>query len=257
MNAVTVERKCTSCGNAVALEVPQGGGFAAVAERIARNAKEVLCDRCSEAEERREREEADRLRLETYRRAAGIPKGLAGLSFKALDEDPARNDALYAATAFAAGETRGLYLWGDVGRGKTWLAAAAAEEMMRSGHRVLWKSVIALLIDLDLPFTDKSYAKALGSLRYRPSVLVLDDLDKTPASERAAKPIFAAVESAVTNERPLLITANRDLDELAESFSPRYGEALASRLAGYCRVAEVGGRDRRLDVEAEVVEEAA
>jgi DNA replication protein DnaC len=46
---------------------------------------------------------------------------------------------------------------------------------------------------------------------------------------------------------PLFVTTNLALSELAARFPQPYDEAIASRLAGYCRVLRVEGSDRRLE----------
>jgi DNA replication protein DnaC len=78
------------------------------------------------------------------------------------------------------------------------------------------------------------------------TALVLDDLDKVRPSDHAREPIYVAVNAWVEAEMPLIVTMNRSLLELADEFGDRYGDAIASRLAGYCEEFEVGGRDRRV-----------
>jgi DNA replication protein DnaC len=68
------------------------------------------------------------------------------------------------------------------------------------------------------------------------SALVLDDLDKTRPTEYGAEQIFLAVDGAVTSGRALLVTTNLGLGQLAGKWPQPFGEAIASRLAGYCKV---------------------
>jgi DNA replication protein DnaC len=247
-----VKVSCPGCGKEFDLEPLGEGRFARAFERI-RAANGVLCEDC--ARDERDAEVAEDLATlaERLRELSGIPAGLRGLPWEGVDVE-GRRDAHRLLDEWARGSTeaRGVYLHGDVGVGKTWMAAAACERWLARGVGVRWRSVSDLLTALGLPFGDPDYARAVRSLRYFPGVLVLDDLDKSQANDRNAQPLFAAIDSQINSGGLLVVTANRDLEGMAARLSPSFGDAIASRLAGYCLTAEVCGRDRRLDVDAEV-----
>jgi hypothetical protein len=151
----------------------------------------------------------------------------------------------------------GLYLWSDgdgdedetgFGTGKTWIAAAAAEHLLGQGLRVRWLTVSRLMTNLNLGFSNPMYEDACHRVREprRGEVIVLDDIDKQPPTERNIQPIFALVNDCTNNEIPLLITANRHIDALQEDWGARFGHAAASRIIEHCLDVEVKGRDRRL-----------
>lgn len=152
----------------------------------------------------------------------------------------------------------GLYLWsaGDAsddltgfGTGKTRIAAAAAQHLLAAGLRVRWLDVVRLMTDLNLSYRHPMYERAAHRLR-EPApgeVVVLDDIDKQPPTDRNIQPIFALVNGCVNGETPLLITANRSPDDLQDDWGDRFGHAAASRIIGHCLDVEVRGRDRRLD----------
>lgn len=153
---------------------------------------------------------------------------------------------------------KGLYLWsaeGDedesgFGTGKTRIAAAVVQHVLRAGTlRVRWIDVVRSMTDLNLPFSHPVYAKAATRLGApaRGELVVLDDIDKQPPTDRNVQPIFALVNDCVNGEVPLLITANRSIDDLLEDWGDRFGVAVASRIIGHCLDVEVRGRDRRLD----------
>lgn len=249
---IVIEGPCSSCSKDVRIVVP--GDSMPFVRQLAirqRDHGERLCEPCGEAQEeeerRREVAEQQTLAMEKRRRMARMPAKWEGQTFDALDADGPRARALELARGWAAGGIRGLVLWGAVGRGKTAIAAAAANARL-DRQPVRWLGVSDLLLDLRMPFDSPEYLRAMRQLdesRGR-AALVLDDLDKLRPTEHAVQPLYVAVNGWIEAELPLLVTLNRDLDALAEWMPETFGEAIASRLAGYCKVREVGGRDRRL-----------
>lgn len=186
-------------------------------------------------------------------RAAGVPTLYRTVTWDSIEEDEARKEAIFAARRWAKGTSpdRGLYLWSDgYGNGKTLIAAAAAAQILSTRPRpVRWLDVVGLMTDLNLPFGNPQYERAASRLQPPGplEVVILDDIDKIPATDRNIQPIFRLVNDCVNEEAPLIITANRDLNSLAADFGARFGSALASRLTGHCLDVEVAGRDRRVN----------
>jgi predicted ATPase len=213
--------------------------------------------------------EAEEASLDPHARArkAGIPALYLGAAFEDLEED-SRRPAVEAAQAWARAwdgrrsptETSvlpGLYLWssgdGDddetgFGTGKTLLAAAAAQAIQQGTSRLRWINVVREMTNLNFPFAHPTYVVAAHRMRKpeRGEVVVLDDIDKQPPTDRNIQPIFALLHDCVGDRIPLLITANRDPDALQRDWGARFGHAAASRIIEHCLDVEVKGRDRRL-----------
>lgn len=217
---------------------------------------DLLCDECAEEQrerEQREEAEADRQQrreeqLALRRRRAALPAKWQAQTFEEIEDDERRRPARESAAMWAAGQLgrQGLVLWGAVGRGKTAMAAAAANARLQIAA-VRWMPVAELLLDLRMPFDSPEYLRALRKLEPGRAGLVLDDLDKFKPSEHAVQPVYVAVNAWIEAELPLLVTLNRDLDALQDWLPEGFGEAISSRLAGYCVQREVKGEDRRLE----------
>lgn len=183
----------------------------------------------------------------------GIPAIYSEVEWGSIEREEANEEAIAASRRWASGDApyRGLYLWSKgYGAGKTMIAAAAVLQILTEDPRsIRWLDCSRLLTDLNLPFANPQYERAAARLA-RPEpreVIVLDDIDKLPATDRNIQPIFTLVNDCVGEETPMIITANRHLDALADDFGKRFGRAISSRLVGHCLDVEVSGRDRRVD----------
>lgn len=185
-------------------------------------------------------------------RAVGIPAAYCGVPFDAVEED-GNGEAIVATRAWANGRgiTEGLFLWSEgYGNSKTMLASIAAQVAMAERNLTIrWLDVARLMTDLNLSFNNPQYERAADRLQApgRGECIVLDDLDKIPATDRNIQPIYVLINDVVNAKAPLILTANRHLDDLARDFGDRFGKALASRLVGHCLDVEVSGRDRRVE----------
>jgi DNA replication protein DnaC len=238
----TVSKDCAECGQPFTFESPKGR-FNVVVERMI-----TLCETCSrqasadrERDDERQRQEDQRRQAQVWAdrrmRQTNIPRELRGLTI-----DTSAGPAAQAAAAWGAGLINGLVLAGPVGTGKTYLAAAAAWARLQR-QSVLWSSVPTLVAKSFNPADRAEVAAVLTAGR---KSLVLDDLDKVKPGDWVAAQLFSAIDSRITEGSGLLITTNLKISEIADRLGEQFGEAIASRIAGYCRIVTVHGQDRRL-----------
>jgi len=142
------------------------------------------------------------------------------------------------------GTPPGWYLYGDVGRGKTYLAAAICRAKAAVGRRVRFISSKRLLDTIKLTFDDASREHgryALAQLA-EADIVVLDDLGVELATEWAETELTGWIDGFYERDTALVVTSNLDLGELAA----RLGERIASRIVGMTQAIELTGPDRRL-----------
>jgi DNA replication protein DnaC len=190
----------------------------------------------------------DPFRLSVRLRASRLPAALRGLAWEDLAHD-GRRAAIDDARTWAEGHITGLLLEGAVGTGKTRIAATAANHYLHNTGRLRWASAPALVAQLSAGLGTEQRDEALD-LVTDTGALVLDDLDKTRPSAYAAEQLFLAIETRITHGAPLIVTTNLALREIASRYEQPLGEAIASRLAGYCQRHSIVGSDRRTEESA-------
>lgn len=195
-----------------------------------------LCERCCEEQEAEEMARELETRRGENLGAACLPRLYRGWGF----EGTTQKGAVKLAERWARGKVRGLYLQGNVGVGKTGLAAAALSAMTWR-RRVQWVDTAALVSSLRASFSDDGREKAMRVITGS-GAAVFDDLDRVTPSDYVREILFTAINTRIAAGSPLLVTTNLPLDQLEE----RVGTPIVSRLDGYCDVVEMVGPDRRV-----------
>ncbi|MDP2182038.1 MAG: ATP-binding protein [Actinomycetota bacterium] len=136
----------------------------------------------------------------------------------------------------------GLYLYGPVGSGKTYLAAALALKAIHDGRDTKWLSCASWLGALKASFS--------GAEAPRPSswfadcdLLAVDDVGAEKPSEWVVEQLFQVVNRAYEDDVQLIVTSNLSLTRLQD----RIGERIVSRFAEMCDLREMNGADRRIE----------
>jgi DNA replication protein DnaC len=160
--------------------------------------------------------------------------------------------ALDAAEQWMRGERRHLYLFGEVGRGKSRLAASLANEAAAIGTgaafiRVPWMIMLQLR-GIDDPARRKE-ANDLLDRALRTPVVVLDDVAGGEKGSDFTRGLFVTVlDRRFDRELKTIITTNLSLQALSEFYAD---DRIPSRIAGACgETIEVGGIDGRLSKSA-------
>lgn len=139
-------------------------------------------------------------------------------------------------------QSRGLFLSGGCGSGKTHLAAAIVHALLRRGYHAIFLTSGRYLDALKNAFGDAERIRSLQDEVRRAALLVLDDLGTEHISDWARSELFALLNDRYEAMRPTVLTTNLTLQEL----SSRYGERTVSRIAEMTDGVRLHSPDRRL-----------
>ena len=139
----------------------------------------------------------------------------AGYTFENCDErNPKEVNAAKAYVenfdAFAA-EGRGLLLYGDVGGGKTYIAASVANALMEKGKRVIMRTVS------DLIHATQDRGDPLAPMMRGCDLLIIDDYGAERDTEWSKEGLYLVVDGRYSSRRPMLISTNLTPKELSSA----------------------------------------
>jgi len=200
------------------------------------------CSVCSEKAkadiESHQKQMSRRLRLIAL---GGGEKPYREFRFESYDVTPANELAFARVRAFNPSRDN-LYLWGPCGVGKTHLAFAIARRFCEEGRTVEFLRPPQLMRRVRLK--DPSDEQQAIDRVVRADVFVLDDLgigNDTGYARQIFQEILDGRDYAY--RAGLVVTSKYSLDALAAKLDD---DTISSRLAGICRVTEVGGSDHRV-----------
>lgn len=147
--------------------------------------------------------------------------------------------------------TQGLFLYGDIGVGKTHLMALYAKYLiLYRGENLIWWDTASLFTTLKNNFGKKYFENENDSNEeiikraIRTDWLFLDDLGREKASDWTHEVLFHVINSRYENNRnTIVISSNYSPVQLAD----RIGDQIASRLIEMCGdPTKITGEDWRL-----------
>lgn len=213
-------------------------------------ARTVRCAcECSVAQNARETEEKrkrDRLQYLDSMRRTGFPDAeMREWTFTKSDHTDQKNENIarrYVANFDAMrSQGTGLLLCGSVGTGKSFLAAAIANELINQGTPCLMTNFSRIISRVSEKFGgDQKYLDDLN----RFDLLIIDDLGSERDTEFTWEKVMNVVDARYRAGLPLIITTNLTLKDLADPSDIRR-QRVFSRLKEMCVFLEVNGADRR------------
>ena len=196
-----------------------------------------------EAEEKRKR---DRMQYLDSMRRTGFPDAeMREWTFAKSDHTDQRNENIarkYVANFNAMREQgTGLLLCGQVGTGKSFLAAAIANELISQGTPCLMTNFSRIISRVSEKFGgDQKYLDDLN----RFDLLIIDDLGAERDSDFTWEKVMNVIDARYRAGLPLIITTNLGSKDFAAHGDIRR-QRVFSRLKEMCICLEVKGADRR------------
>ncbi|MDO4541931.1 MAG: ATP-binding protein [Bacillota bacterium] len=190
--------------------------------------------------------------LARKQKVAGITPHLQKMTFEAFDysyyttEQRGKNNYTYRENAKAITEaakrftqevikgtaTEGMLFMGNVGCGKTYLAAAIANELVAHDIGVKFVVVPDFLDELRATFSDNAGGDELALMEQvkKVPILILDDLGAHNYTEWSIKTLFSIINYRVNYELPMVVTTNLSVEEIENLI----GSRIYSRLIEAC-----------------------
>ena len=139
-------------------------------------------------------------------------------------------------------ENLGLLLWGDVGTGKSFLAACIANALLEKGVPVLMTNFSKILNQMGAMYSDERYRYIASFNRF--SLLIIDDLGIERNTEYALEQVYAVVDERYKAGLPLIITTNLTISQLRNPEDVAHAR-IYSRILEMCTPVHVPRLDRR------------
>lgn len=135
----------------------------------------------------------------------------------------------------------GLFIYGDVGVGKTFLASCIANAVAKTyGCSIKALSVTKAINDLFSTENKSAYIDDLAGV----DLLVLDDFGAERRTDYALEQVFSIVDRRYNTQKPLIITSNLDYKLLEQPRDLRL-KRIFSRVRGMCIPLEITGQSMR------------
>jgi DNA replication protein DnaC len=194
-------------------------------------------------------------RKQSRRLGTGIPKRFRGVGFDRqpiADMDPTLIREIRSYVRDIGGNLdrgKGLWLFGDVGTGKTSLAMLVSKAALDAGRSVAIYSLPRLLSDIKETYEDRSQSSYMELFERVVGVdlLHIDDLGAEKRTDWVLEQLYSIINERWQEQRSIIVTTNLiDVDELRDQIGPR----TVSRLHEMCDLIPIMGRDRRMQQHA-------
>lgn len=138
-----------------------------------------------------------------------------------------------------------LFLYGNVGTGKSFLSGCIAKALLDSGHSVIYFSSCRLFDELSNHTFNKDQKETLYSMYediYNCDLVIIDDLGTELFNSFVATRFFTLLNERFLRNKSTIISTNLSLEELREKYSDR----IFSRITNNYKLCKLSGPDIRI-----------
>ena len=137
-------------------------------------------------------------------------------------------------------DNKSLLMLGSAGLGKTHLACAIANQVMKDGYTVMYSSSQSLFSKIEQArFTDEDVISDILNC----DLFILDDLGAESMTNYSLSVLYNIVNTRMISKKPCIYTSNLTTQAALQK---RYGEKISSRLLGTCDTFFFVGNDIRI-----------
>jgi primosomal protein DnaI len=190
-----------------------------------------------------------------------MPESLYEVSFDTIDLQSAANRSasyqrVLKKAVSASAEEKGLFLFGEMGSGKSYLAACAVNDHARRGDLCAFLSWPSFVSRMASAVRSGEYQDQMDLLDYVP-FLVIDDIGAEKVTEwNRDELLFTLLSHRSENQKCTWFTSNSDLKQLEEHFSLTSGKEdrlkakrLMERITVLAEAEALNGKDRRKSID--------
>ena len=146
----------------------------------------------------------------------------------------------------------GLLFWGDIGTGKSFLAACIANALLEEGIPVPMTNFSKILNQMGAMYSDERYHYIASFNQF--SLLIIDDLGIERNTDYALEQVYAVIDERYKARLPLIITTNLTISQLRNPEDAAHAR-IYSRVLEMCTPVHVPGIDRRAAIGKEKQEQ--